>query len=165
MIGWMATWMESRRAPQSESTPISPCVVERAGDKPSGLELMLGHRAPIAELMKTPSRTQTIKKTRATTVAGKDRTEKIKGLNARLGLSPVTVKMSYQVRSLRLFNAKDGLTGSCSLANRSLPFSHDHSMLLLPRQLPFSRRLQQSRENLFPTTRAERPSQKRWRSR
>ncbi|KAK8858852.1 hypothetical protein IAR55_003082 [Kwoniella newhampshirensis] len=51
-------------------------------------------RAPITELMKTPSRTQTVKKTRATTAAAKDRTDKVKGLNARMALSPVGNKQS-----------------------------------------------------------------------
>nr|XP_018262064.1 uncharacterized protein I303_05079 [Kwoniella dejecticola CBS 10117]OBR84222.1 hypothetical protein I303_05079 [Kwoniella dejecticola CBS 10117] len=48
------------------------------------------NRAPITELMKTPSRTQTVKKTRATTAAAKDRADKVVGLNARLALSPST---------------------------------------------------------------------------
>ncbi|WWD18744.1 hypothetical protein CI109_103198 [Kwoniella shandongensis] len=51
-------------------------------------------RAPITELMKTPSRTQTVKKTRATTAAAKDRTDKVKGLNARMALSPVNKQSS-----------------------------------------------------------------------
>nr|XP_019013019.1 uncharacterized protein I206_02516 [Kwoniella pini CBS 10737]OCF51800.1 hypothetical protein I206_02516 [Kwoniella pini CBS 10737] len=46
------------------------------------------NRAPITEIMKTPSRTQTVKKTRAATTAAKERTDKVKGLNARLALSP-----------------------------------------------------------------------------
>ncbi|WWD05297.1 hypothetical protein V865_003370 [Kwoniella europaea PYCC6329] len=46
------------------------------------------NRASITELMKTPSRTQTVKKTRATTAAAKERTDKVKGLNAHLALSP-----------------------------------------------------------------------------
>ncbi|WVQ84371.1 hypothetical protein IAT38_006523 [Cryptococcus sp. DSM 104549] len=41
-------------------------------------------QAPIADLLKTPSKTQTVKKTRAATAAAKERTEKVKGLNARL---------------------------------------------------------------------------------
>ncbi|OCF37313.1 hypothetical protein I316_01222 [Kwoniella heveanensis BCC8398] len=49
---------------------------------------------PIAEYMKTPSRTQTVKKTRATTAAAKDRTDKVKGLNARLALSPASKQSS-----------------------------------------------------------------------
>ncbi|WVR06591.1 hypothetical protein IAU60_003623 [Kwoniella sp. DSM 27419] len=51
-------------------------------------------RAPITELMKTPSRTQTVKKTRATAAAAKDRTDKVKGFNARLALSPVSKQSS-----------------------------------------------------------------------
>ncbi|WRT68045.1 uncharacterized protein IL334_005020 [Kwoniella shivajii] len=46
------------------------------------------NRAPITELMKTPSRTQTVKKTRATTAAAKDRNDKVKGLNVHLAPSP-----------------------------------------------------------------------------
>ncbi|ODO09941.1 hypothetical protein I350_02164 [Cryptococcus amylolentus CBS 6273] len=45
-------------------------------------------QAPIGELIKTPSKTQTVKKTRAAIAAAKEKTEKIKGLNARLALSP-----------------------------------------------------------------------------
>jgi len=44
-------------------------------------------RNSIHELMKTPSRTQTVKKTRAITTAAKDRTEKVKRMNA---LSPLS---------------------------------------------------------------------------
>ncbi|WWC88403.1 uncharacterized protein L201_003314 [Kwoniella dendrophila CBS 6074] len=52
------------------------------------------NRAPITELMKTPSRTQTVKKTRAHTAADQQRTDKVKGLNARLALSPSTKQNS-----------------------------------------------------------------------
>ncbi|OCF56830.1 hypothetical protein L486_05685 [Kwoniella mangroviensis CBS 10435] len=52
------------------------------------------NRAPITELMKTPSRTQTVKKTRATTAAAKERTDRVKGLNAYLALSPNTKQNS-----------------------------------------------------------------------
>ncbi|WVQ65352.1 uncharacterized protein L199_003528 [Kwoniella botswanensis] len=52
------------------------------------------NRAPITELMKTPSRTQTVKKTRATTAAAKERTDKVKDLNAHLALSPSTKQNS-----------------------------------------------------------------------
>lgn len=56
-------------------------------DKALGLVLML--RAPIMELMKTPSRTQTVKKTRAATTAMKEKGEKIRALNLQVG-SPVS---------------------------------------------------------------------------
>jgi hypothetical protein len=60
---------------------------------------LINNRAPIAELMKTPSRTHgTGKKTRATTAKGKDRADKVKGLNARLGMSPVSSKTNSDVR-------------------------------------------------------------------
>jgi hypothetical protein len=39
-------------------------------------------RTSIHELMKTPSKTQTVRNTRALTTAAKDRTEKVKRLNA-----------------------------------------------------------------------------------
>ncbi|KIR57042.1 hypothetical protein I315_00203 [Cryptococcus gattii Ru294] len=45
-------------------------------------------QAPIGELIKTPSKTQTVKRTRAATAAAKEKTQKIKGLNAQLVLSP-----------------------------------------------------------------------------
>ncbi|ORY31861.1 hypothetical protein BCR39DRAFT_525761 [Naematelia encephala] len=62
-------------------------------------------RAPITELMKTPSRTATTKKTRATTAAAKDRTEKVKGLNTRLALlSPSPSKGSPAVRARQPFS-------------------------------------------------------------
>lgn len=56
--------------------------------------------APMAELMKTPSRTQTVKKTRAMTTAMKDRTDKINRINSNLG-SPVG-KGSPHVRPTHL---------------------------------------------------------------
>ncbi len=72
----------SRRA-SIESSPIKKTDINKHTN-----------RAPFAELIKTPSRTQTSKKTRATTQAVKDRSQKIKGVNAKLGLSPVTVTTS-----------------------------------------------------------------------
>ncbi|WVF68772.1 hypothetical protein IAT40_003544 [Kwoniella sp. CBS 6097] len=68
--GWLDSYMES--------------ILSRQADE----------NVPIAEYMKTPSRTQTVKKTRATTAAAKDRTEKVKGLNARLALSPANKQSS-----------------------------------------------------------------------
>ena len=61
------------------------------------VDVLMSLRAPITELMKTPSRTQTAKKTRVATTAARDRTEKVKGLNARLGLSPIIMSPTSQV--------------------------------------------------------------------
>lgn len=50
-------------------------------------------RRPIAELIKTPSRTHTVKKTRqvaaAAETAARDRAEQIRQFNARIALSPL----------------------------------------------------------------------------
>lgn len=50
-------------------------------------------RRPIAELIKTPSRTATVKRTRtlaaATETAARDRAEQIRRFNARIALSPL----------------------------------------------------------------------------
>jgi len=56
-------------------------------------------RAPIMELMKTPSRTQTVKRTRAATTAMKERGEKLKALNLHVG-SPVSKTSTPSVRVL-----------------------------------------------------------------
>ncbi|KAL1408525.1 hypothetical protein Q8F55_005337 [Vanrija albida] len=48
-----------------------------------------GRKAPIADLIKTPSRTQTAKKTRAVLTASKNRVEQIRLFNERAALSPL----------------------------------------------------------------------------
>jgi len=50
------------------------------------------HSAPIADLIKTPSRTATAKKTRAFMTATMNRAEQVKAFNARLALSPLADK-------------------------------------------------------------------------
>jgi len=80
---------------------LAPCVLNLL--VPYGYDLLTLHRAPITELMKTPSRTRTTKKTRATTAIAKDRTDKVKGLNARLGLSPASNKSNSHVSDKLFF--------------------------------------------------------------
>lgn len=60
----------------SFTTPPGPCL--------------LTFRAPIADLIKTPSRTATAKKTRGATTAQKTRQEQIRLFNAQL--SPLAAK-------------------------------------------------------------------------
>ncbi|OXH34374.1 hypothetical protein J008_02668 [Cryptococcus neoformans] len=64
-------------------------------------------QAPIGELIKTPSKTQTIKRTRAATAAAKEKTEKIKGLNAQLVLSPSSRQTSRPALSPLQFGSRN----------------------------------------------------------
>lgn len=70
----MTTWKTLRRRAVGEYLLAIPCPL---ADRLS---------APIAELMKTPSRTATSKKTRATETANKNRAEQIRQFN--IALSP-----------------------------------------------------------------------------
>lgn len=84
--------------------------------------LMILSRAPITELMKTPSRTQTVKKTRAMTTALKERTEKVTVLNARLHGSP----MSKASPSVSPFNTY--FHGNAGLYDRREHLYHHYNL-------------------------------------
>ncbi|WVO17238.1 hypothetical protein L204_104930 [Cryptococcus depauperatus] len=60
------------------------------------------NQAPIGELIKTPSKTQTVKKTRAATAAAKEKLEKIRGLNAHLAPSPSKQNVRLALSPLQL---------------------------------------------------------------
>ncbi|KIR27295.1 hypothetical protein I309_03761 [Cryptococcus deuterogattii LA55] len=64
-------------------------------------------QAPIGELIKTPSKTQTVKRTRAATAAAKEKTQKIKGLNAQLVLSPSSRQTSRPALSPLQFGSRN----------------------------------------------------------
>ena len=78
MVGWILIWRVSWSVLPGEF--ITSDTIWRCADPPRG---------PITELMKTPSRTQTVKKTRAMTTAMKERTDKINKINLHLG-SPLS---------------------------------------------------------------------------
>lgn len=81
-------------------------------------------RRPIAELIKTPSRTHTVKKTRhiaaAAETAARDRAEQIRQFNARIALSPLMMspEVSSGAYSQLTTESPAVLTPQCSAAPR-----------------------------------------------
>jgi hypothetical protein len=94
MGGWTGTWRAFSSAPRGESDDTITCIhlFDPAVDR--------SYRAPFTELMKTPSRTQTVKKTRAITTAMKERTDKVNRINSHLDSPLSKASPSVRFRSL-----------------------------------------------------------------
>ena len=103
MIGWRRT--SSRSSPLRPGKHLSHPHQAFSATR----RLMSNSHGPMVEHLKTPSRTATVKKTRAKLEAEKQRTDKIKSVNARLALgesprslnaSPVSLSSHSSQRSL-----------------------------------------------------------------